>query len=92
MSIRSELRDAAMERAGGRCEWPGCGTATDWTWLGGLEMSHIIPMGSGGKDTIENVWMLCKYHHDMHDGRVPRKLREYRLLALAYVAVKYGYE
>ena len=88
MSTRSVLRAEAMERAGGRCEWPGCNT-TDW-----LEMAHIYPIGMGGRktaDTISNVWMLCKPDHDHFDGRSPQRQREYRNLAAAYVAAKYGY-
>lgn len=85
MSIKSELRAEAMERDHGQCQWPNCGRGRL------LEMAHIIPSGSGGKDHIENVVMLCKYHHDMHDGREQRKLREYRLLLLGYVTEKHGY-
>jgi hypothetical protein len=55
-------------------------------------MAHIVPLGSGGKDVIEGVVMLCRFHHDMHDGRQQRSLWEYRQLMLAYVALKNGYE
>ena len=85
MSVRSELRNQAMLRDGGMCQWP------PYCPLGPLEMAHVIPAGSGGKDTIDNVVMLCKWHHDMHDGRVPRKLREYRMLWSAFLALKHGY-
>ena len=88
MSGRSVLRATAMERAGSRCEWPGCGESR---WL---EMAHIWPIGMGGRkdaDTIDNVWMLCKSCHDHFDGRAPQRQREYRALAQAYVAERNGY-
>ena len=88
MSTRSELREEALVRAGSVCEWPGC-DETRW-----LELAHIWPIGMGGRpdaDTISNVWMLDKWHHDLFDGRVPQKQREYRALAEAYVAERYGY-
>ena len=88
MSIRSDLRAEAMERDGNRCAWPTC-YSTTW-----LEMAHIFPIGMGGRrdsDTIDNVWMLCKDHHDHFDGRSPQRQREYRNLAAAYVAERHGY-
>ena len=84
MSVESELRVQALERDGYVCVWPGCHA----TWR--LEMAHLLPKGSGGKNVIGNVAMMCKYHHAMHDGREPRKLREYRLLMIDYIAVRYG--
>lgn len=89
MSVLSELRAEAMERSGGRCEWPDCHSA-DWTGLGRLEMSHIIPLGSGGKDELSNVWILDKYHHDFYDGRSPFKRRELRLLVVELMEWRRG--
>ena len=76
MSVRSELRAEALIRAGYKCEWPGC-HETRW-----LEMSHIIPLGSGGKDELDGVWILCKPCHDLYDGRAPFKRRELRVLVV----------
>ena len=90
MSIRSDLRAEALERDGWQCAWPTCDVEASW-----LEMAHIWPIGMGGRrdaDVIDNVWMLCKYHHDLFDGRVPQKQREYRALAAAYVAGRHGYQ
>jgi predicted restriction endonuclease len=86
---RSDLRAEAMQRDGFRCAWPTCNIEASW-----LEMAHIWPTGMGGnpsRDRIENVWMLCKYHHDLFDGRVPQKQREYRALAAAYVSILHRY-
>lgn len=88
MSIRSQLRAEALERDDHRCQWPGC----NQTGAGNLDMAHIVPVGSGGKDVIENVLMLCKaWHHDMHDGRSQRSLHEYRLLLLDWLYLRHGY-
>ena len=76
MSIRSELRAEALIRANHKCEWPSC-DETRW-----LEMSHIIPLGSGGKDELDGVWILCKPCHDLYDGRAPFKRRELRVLVV----------
>ncbi len=89
MSDRSELRAEAMERAGNRCEWPpSCDLP------GRLEMAHILPSQLGGnpsRDRIDNVWMLCKTHHDWYDNRDIMPRRELRLLAQGYLAGRYGY-
>jgi predicted restriction endonuclease len=63
----SDIREIAIERAGNRCEWAYCG---DNKWL---ELAHIQGIGMGGskkrKFDINNVAILCKYHHDIYDGR-----------------------
>ena len=66
VSVRSELRAAALERDGYRCRFPDCGLR------GGrpaLEMAHLVQSSQGGPDTLENVVMLCKAHHDWLDNR-----------------------
>lgn len=87
LSRKAKLRAEAMVRAGGACEWP------PYCELPGrLEMSHVMPSQMGGnpsRDRLDNVWMLCKFHHDMLDGREPQKAREYRLLVQAYLELKY---
>lgn len=77
MSGRSELRAAAVERARGVCEFPGC-VRTD------IEMAHIRGSGMGGsryRDDIDNVAMLCGAaspgHHDWLDGRLLPNGRRY---------------
>ena len=70
MSVRSVLRAEAMQRSGGRCEFPSC-TLSD-----GLEMAHLLGTQAGGskyRDVLENVAMLCGPsgfdHHGWLDGR-----------------------
>jgi predicted restriction endonuclease len=89
MSVRSELRAEAIIRADYRCEWPGCDMPASPT-RGPLEMSHIIPLGSGGEDTLENVWMLDRFHHDLYDGRSPFKRRELRVLVVELMRLRRG--
>lgn len=67
MESLSPIREEAMKRAGGRCEWAYC---NDNKWL---ELAHIQGIGMGGskkrKYDINNVAILCKWHHDVYDGR-----------------------
>lgn len=84
MSVRSMLRAEAIIRADYRCEWPQCG---EQRWL---EMSHIIPIGSGGEDVLSNVWMLCRPCHNHYDGRSPFKRRELRVLVVELMEWRRG--
>ncbi len=70
MSDRSDLRAAALERAGNQCEWPG------GRHEGMLEMAHLQQLSQGGPDELENVMILCKYHHDLLDNRTLWKRRD----------------
>ena len=76
MAVSRLLREAALERADGRCEWPpGC-TYTRPR----LETAHIEPARMGGsplRDTLENVVCLCRAHHDWLDGRVTPNMRQF---------------
>lgn len=68
---RSELREEVVEISGGRCEWPGCVERM-------MELSHIHGIGMGGRrsaDVLPNVAGLCRYHHDLLDGRTKQGLR-----------------
>lgn len=63
---RSELRNQAMERARWSCEWPACPHPTI-----NLEMAHLTPIGMGGgthADTLNNVAILCHFHHMIQEG------------------------
>lgn len=69
MSIESELRAEAMERAGGRCEFPDCTIPRPR-----LEMAHLRGKQMGGsryRNVAENVAMLCaELHHPWLDGMI----------------------
>ena len=80
----NEIRELALRRAGDRCEWANCGNKS---WL---ELAHIQGIGMGGskklKLDINNVTILCKYHHDIYDGRSHRNTKkEYRELLRGYL-------
>ena len=49
--------------------------------VGGLDGHHIIPVGVGGPDLLENVITLCRRHHTLAEARKidPREFR--RLLS-----------
>ena len=75
MTKRSDLRDAALERAEGRCEFPACTYKRPQ-----LEMAHMKAIGLGGSktaDVLDNVAMLCKQHHDWLDCRITANMRRF---------------
>ena len=81
MSIRSDLRRKRLELAGFRCEWPIC---DKWE---PLEMAHLTQLSQGGPDTIDNVCMLCNFHHDILDNRLVHGRRAAVVMLLqAYVS------
>ena len=85
MSVRSELRMSALDRDGYRCQWPNC----DVTLSSGgtLEMCHLIQLSQGGPDTLDNVVMLCRFHHGVLDNRVQNGRRQAIMdLFVAYLA------
>ena len=55
------LRPMVWRRDAGRCQWPlysgVCG-------LQGFETDHIVNRANGGSDTMENLRVLCKRHHN----------------------------
>jgi hypothetical protein len=40
------------------CSFPGCDTAPEWT-----ERHHVIPWADGGATDLDNLTLLCRYHH-----------------------------
>ena len=63
-----ELREQALERAGGRCEFPDCDLPRPR-----LELAHLHAKQMGGskfRDVLDNVAILCTFHHDWLDGRL----------------------
>lgn len=60
------LRNQLIAEARGRCEWePHCPRrATDMAHIFGKRMG-----GSAAEDTLDRVAFLCRWHHDVLDGR-----------------------
>jgi HNH endonuclease/uncharacterized protein DUF222 len=51
---------ALIARDGG-CSFPGCTMPPEWT-----EKHHIVPWSQGGRTDLDNLCLLCDYHHDRH--------------------------
>lgn len=63
-------RDIIYNRAGGRCQWPGCGVLTHYETncpLGGCDdcyqADHVIPWSKGGVTGLTNGACLCARHN-----------------------------
>lgn len=76
---------AALLRAKGNCEMPGCTRELFKKPDGSLylEVHHVTPLGEGGEDVMENVAALCPHcHREQHFGK--DRLNQRSLLS-AYV-------
>ncbi|PID63536.1 MAG: hypothetical protein CSB44_01385 [Gammaproteobacteria bacterium] len=63
-TVPPSLHRAVTARARHRCEFPGCGCEQ------GLEAHHIVHWVDGGPTDIDNLMLLCHYHHTLvHEGR-----------------------
>ncbi|WP_040521298.1 HNH endonuclease signature motif containing protein [Gordonia araii] len=51
------LRTALIARDHG-CQFPGCGKPASWT-----DAHHIKEWRDGGQTTLDNLVLLCRYHH-----------------------------
>lgn len=70
---------AALSRAGDRCEMPKCGSELfdrddNRPYL---EVHHILPLGEGGDDTLENAAAICpSCHRELHYGKMRLQKRK----------------
>lgn len=62
-TIPAPVRAALVERDQ-TCVVPGCGTRDR------LEIDHVVPFASGGPTSLDNLAMLCHWHHYLktHQG------------------------
>ncbi|WP_420447119.1 DUF222 domain-containing protein [Candidatus Palauibacter sp.] len=70
-TVNWRLRKALEVRDGG-CRFPGCGSRY-------TQAHHAIPWAEGGDTALDNLILLCRFHHRMvHEGgwRVEMKPRE----------------
>lgn len=68
-SIPTSIRRAVWARDGGRCTFAGpddvrCQSRRE------LELDHRLPRALGGKDTLENLRLLCRPHNDSERRRL----------------------
>lgn len=72
-----KIRDAALERADGKCELcneEGFETKGGYKYL---ETHHVIPLSEGGDDALSNVVALCpRDHRKAHYGNDAEEIRE----------------
>jgi hypothetical protein len=58
------IRKALHARDRG-CRWPGCLAHPNWT-----DAHHLIEWYYGGETNIDNLLLLCRYHHTkVHEGQ-----------------------
>ena len=59
----SEAQRLAMAVRDGGCIWPGCGEPP-----GRCEAAHLKPWRDGGRTSIQNGVLLCRFHHRRFDN------------------------
>ena len=80
----ARVRDAALLRAAGCCEYCGAPGFVRADGAIYLETHHIVPLHEGGPDKVTNVICLCPNHHrEAHFGADAPMLREAFLNQLA---------
>ena len=56
--LASQAQTCALIARDGGCSFPGCSTRPQW-----CDRHHIIDWLSGGLTDINNLTLLCRYHH-----------------------------
>ena len=56
--IASRSQTIALTAHDGGCSFPGCDTGPEW-----CERHHIIGWIDGGMTDLDNLTLLCRYHH-----------------------------
>jgi hypothetical protein len=59
----SEAQRLAMAVRDGGCIWPGCGEPP-----GRCEAAHLEPWRDGGRTSVDNGILLCRFHHRRFDN------------------------
>lgn len=81
----TEVMVAAKERAGYRCEYPGCTwhPFRDAAGFPYVETHHIVPLAAGGPDSLENCAALCPGCHRRAHLSSPKEQLEMKQALLA---------
>jgi hypothetical protein len=66
--IPAALRRAVIARDR-HCQYPDCLRPSKW-----CDIDHIVPWQRGGETRLDNLQLLCRYHHRLKHGRRHRKV------------------
>ena len=61
--VASDKQTLALIARDQGCCFPGCTSPPEWT-----EKHHVIPWREGGRTDLDNLCLLCDYHHDRIDS------------------------
>lgn len=59
--LASAGQTAALLLRDGGCAFPSCDQPPEW-----CQRHHIIPWADGGETNLDNLVLLCPYHHARH--------------------------
>jgi len=61
--IASQSQTLALIARDTGCAFPGCTAPPEWT-----ERHHVVPWRAGGPTDLDNLCLLCDFHHDRIDS------------------------
>jgi hypothetical protein len=62
--LASRQQSLALIARDGGCSFPGCDTVPEW-----CERHHVVSWIDGGATDLDNLTLLCRYHHHNFAGR-----------------------
>ncbi|MFT4164918.1 MAG: HNH endonuclease signature motif containing protein, partial [Microlunatus sp.] len=62
--IASPAQTLALIARDGGCSFPGCDVAPEW-----CERHHVISWLDGGDTNLNNLTLVCRYHHHYFEQR-----------------------
>jgi len=62
--IASPAQTLALTARDGGCSFPGCDSTPEWS-----ERHHILAWVDGGSTDLDNLTLLCRYHHHNFEQR-----------------------
>jgi hypothetical protein len=64
LRLASRQQSLALIARDGGCSFPGCDTVPEW-----CERHHVVSWIDGGATDLDNLTLLCRYHHHNFAGR-----------------------